>query len=191
MKPMHHIAGESVNPFQYGWLFLKIGAFAFGDTGPLLATVERELVDDRHVLTRNDITEALTYTKLLPGSTVVQIVAYLGYKLGGWSISALVTLAFILPAAFAMLILAAGYAAVATLPALSATITGLTAAVTGLLLATTYRLGEKNINGSVALGIAVVAFLLGMFLNVNAAFIVIAAGLIGIPLFAKATGEKQ
>jgi len=29
------------------------------------------------------VTEALTYTKLLPGSTVVQVVAYLGYKLSG------------------------------------------------------------------------------------------------------------
>jgi chromate transport protein ChrA len=55
--------------------------------------IERELIDRRGVLTREDVTEALTYTKLLPGSTVVQIVAYLAYRLGGWGGSALATVA--------------------------------------------------------------------------------------------------
>lgn len=65
------------------WIFLRIGAAAFGDTGPVLVLLEREFIEKRAVLTPEDITEALTYTKILPGSTVVQIVAYLGYKLGG------------------------------------------------------------------------------------------------------------
>src|SRR6266705_5238765 len=65
-----------------------------------------------------DVTEALIYTKLLPGSTGPQVVAYLGYKLGGWSGSAVATAAFVFPAALMMLVLAAAYAAVTTLPAL-------------------------------------------------------------------------
>ena len=68
-----------------GHIFLRIGATAFGGLGAALALVERELVAKRQWLTAADVTEALTYTKLLPGSTVVQVVAYLGYKLGGWS----------------------------------------------------------------------------------------------------------
>ncbi len=53
------------------WIFLRIGAAAFGDTGPVLVLLEREFIEKREVLTHEDITEALTYTKLLPGSTVV------------------------------------------------------------------------------------------------------------------------
>ena len=41
-----------------------------------------QLVGGWRVFTREDVTEALTYTKLLPGSTVLQMVSYLGYKLG-------------------------------------------------------------------------------------------------------------
>ncbi len=170
------------------WLFLRIGAAAFGDTGPVLALLEREFIEKRHVLSHEDITEALTYTKLLPGSTVVQIVAYLGYTLGGWGASAIATIAFVLPAALAMLLLAAGYVAVTALPHVQPAITGLTAAVVGMLIATLYRLGKKNITGPVGIGIAAVAFAVGAFLNINAALIVIAAGLIGIPLFSTAKG---
>ena len=80
-----------------GWMFLRIGATAFGGLGATLALIERELVTKRGILTPADVTEALTYTKLLPGSTGPQAIAYLGYKLGGWSGSALAMAAFLFP----------------------------------------------------------------------------------------------
>jgi chromate transport protein ChrA len=67
-----------------GWIFLRIGATAFGGLGTILPLIERELMTKRSMLTPAEVTEALTYTKLLPGSTGPQVVAYLGYRLGGW-----------------------------------------------------------------------------------------------------------
>ena len=163
--------------------FLGLGLRAFGGLGAVLALLTRDLVGRRAWLRETDVTDALTYTKLLPGSTVVQIVAYLGYRLGGWPASALATTMFVLPAAALMLALAAGYGTVAALPALAPTLTGLTAAVVGMLIATIYRLGKKNIDGPVALALAVAAFVVGVALNLNAALIVIAAGLLGVLLF--------
>ncbi len=171
-------------------VFLKIGATAFGDTGPVLASIERELVDGRGVLTRDDLTAALTYTKPLPGSTVVQIVAYLAYVIGGWGVSALCTAAFILPAAAAMVVFAAGYVAVSTLPGVQPVITGITAAAVGLLLASTYRLGKRNITGPLTAALALLAFVAGAVFNVNAALLVLAGGLLGIPLFTRADAKK-
>jgi chromate transporter len=110
---------------------------AFGGLGAALALIEHELVSKRRYLTGEDITAALTYTKLLPGSTVVQVVTYLGYLLGGWRVSTLITAAFVVPAALLMLVLAAAYVGVTALPALRPAVQGLTAAVVGVLLATT------------------------------------------------------
>ena len=174
-----------------GWVFLRIGALAFGGLGAALALVERELVDRRRWLTSADMTEALTYTKLLPGSTVVQVMAYLGYTLGGWPGSALATAAFVLPSAVVMLVLAALYVAATAVPALGPAVTGLTAAVVGVLLATTYRLGKANIKAPSTLGIAVAACVVGVWLGLNAALIVVAAGVLGILLFAIAPAPAQ
>jgi chromate transporter len=174
-----------------GWIFLRIGALAFGGLGAALALVERELVEQRRWLTPVDLTEALTYTKLLPGSTVVQVIAYLGYTLGGWPGSALATAAFILPSALAMLVLAALYVAATAVPALGPAITGLTATVVGLLLATTYRLGKATMKEPVTAGIAVAACVVGVWLGLNAALIVVAAGLLGILLFAIVPASEQ
>src|SRR5215212_3435898 len=106
-------AAAPLSPLSMGtlaWVFVRIGATAFGETE--LVMIERELVDRRRVLTHRDLTDALTYTKTLPGSTVVQIVAYLSYRLGGWPGSAVATIAYLVPSTIAMMALAAGYTTV-------------------------------------------------------------------------------
>ena len=141
-----------------GWVFLKIGLTAFGGLGAALALIERELVDRRRVLTKDQLTEALTFTKLLPGSTVVQVVSYVGYRLGGWFGSALATAAFVLPSAVGMTLLAVLYVAVSDVPVVGAALKGLAAAVVGLLVATTFRLGQSNVKETLTLVIAGAAF---------------------------------
>lgn len=168
------------------WEFMKIGALAFGETE--LAMIEQELVERRGVLTREDLTEALTYTKPLPGSTVVQIVAFLAYRLGGWTGSALATVAYLLPSALAMVALAAGYVAVSGLPLVRPAAEGLTGAAVGLLLATAWRLRKRSIDRRqplsvvLALGAVVAAGVLGL----SAALVVVAAGLIGVVAYTAA-----
>jgi chromate transporter len=144
--------------------------------------IERELVTKRGMLTPAEVTEALTYTKLLPGSTGPQAIAYLGYKLGGWSGSAIAMAAFIVPSALLMVLLAGAYVATTTLPAIGPAVNGLTAGVVGILLATTYRLGKPNIRNRLTWAIALMSFAVGAFVGISAAFIVVAAGLLGMIL---------
>lgn len=167
---------------KLGLTFLRIGAVAFGGLGASLALIERELVTRRQWLTAADVTEALTYTKLLPGSTGPQVVAYLGYKLGGWPGSAVATAAFLFPAALMMIVLAVAYVTVTDLPALHPAINGLISAIVGLLLAMTYRLGKANIDDRATLGIALASVVAGAVLGISAAVIVVAAGLLGVCL---------
>jgi chromate transporter len=161
-------------------IFLRIGAVAFGGIGTALALIDRELVSKRQWLTAADVTEALTYTKLLPGSTVVQVVSYVGYKLGGWSGSAVATAAFVLPSALLMLVLSAAYVAATGIPAFYPAVNGLTAVVVGILLATTYRLGKANIKEYFTLAIALVAVVAGAVFDIHAALITTVGGLLGV-----------
>lgn len=165
------------------WVFFRIGATAFGETE--LVMIERELVDRRRVLTHQDLTDALTYTKTLPGSTVVQIVAYLAYRLGGWPGSALATIVYLVPSTVAMMALAVGYIAVSGLPLVRPAAEGLTAAAVGLLAATAWRLSKRSINRKQPLSIvlAAAAIIAGGVFHVGAALVVVVAGLIGIAAY--------
>ena len=169
---------------EVAWEFLKMGATAIGDTAPLLAFIERDLVASRHVLTHDDVTEALTYTKLLPGSTAVQIVAYLGHKLGGWPGSAIATLCYLVPSAALMVLLAIGYATVqAAIPGMRYAVNGVTAAVVAILVATAIRFAQKAIDPKrpLLVAIAIVAVIAALA-GVNVAFLMVGAGLLGIAI---------
>lgn len=181
--PSEALVGELHPRLSIGalaWVFLRIGALAFGETE--LVMIERELVDRRRVLTHQDLTDALTYTKPLPGSTVVQIVAYLAYRLGGWPGSAVATIVYLVPSTIAMMALAAGYVALSGLPLVQPVAQGLTAAAVGLLLATAWRLSKRSITRRQPLSVvlAVGAIVVGGIFHISAALVVVVAGLIGI-----------
>src|SRR5438132_8663705 len=147
-------------------IFLRTGVLAFGGLGATLALIERELVERQKVLARAQITDALTYTKVLPGSTVVQVIAYLGWRVAGWTGSAIATTAFLLPSAVVMLLLTAGYAHIAAAPAMVSIRRGVLAVVVALLLVSMERLGRPFLVSPWKVILGVGAFLLVMVLNV-------------------------
>jgi chromate transporter len=165
---------------QLAGLFLRIGTVAFGGLGATLALLERELGQRRALLSEQEVAEALTYTKLLPGSTVVQVVAYLGWRLGGWQGSAVSTVCFLLPSALLMAGLAYGYSHVATLPAVVSIRRGVLTAVVALLVLTLYRLARPALTTLSAGALAGGAFVAVAIGQISVVWVVIAAGIIGL-----------
>lgn len=166
--------------FEITKSFLKLGAQGFGGQGALLVLLIRELVERRAWLSETDITEAFTYTKLLPGSTVVQVVAFLGWKLRGTSGVAAATIAFLLPSFFLMLAFAASYRYIAPLSGVAAALQGLTAAAVGLVVFAAWTLARKNIAGPAGVVVAVVVCVASVRFGINPAMLVIAAGGVGV-----------
>jgi len=172
-------------PFQLSEIaitncFLRIGLQSFGGLGAVLTLLTRNLTERRQWLTETDIAEALTYTKLLPGSTVVQVVAYLGWKLGGFSGAIAATTAFLLPAVLVMLSLGVCYRTLALTTGISSALAGLTAAVVGLLVLTIGTLGRKNITHWGGMLVALITLVASIQFNVNPAVLVVVAGLWGV-----------
>jgi chromate transporter len=172
-------------------VFLKLGATSFGGLGPSLAVIERELVDKRSILTAADVAEAVAATKLLPGSSLVQVTSFLGYRIAGWKGSAVATVTCLLPPATAMLGLAVVSESLPSHPAIGSAAQGLTAAVVGLLVATLCRFGRATIDGPTALGVGVGVFGLASVLKVPAAVLVVAAGLIGIVVLSAPEAKRE
>ncbi len=163
--------------------FFRIGWVGFGGLGSVLALIEEDLVKRQRALTAADLTEALTYTKLLPGSSVVQVVSYLGWRLGGWGGSAAATIAFVVPSFIVMLVLSVIYSQIITLPNVQSALRGLNSAVVGLLLVTSYRLGRSTIKNYLGLALAVVALALAVAAGFPLVSIVVGAGVLGIAAY--------
>lgn len=180
--PTHNSLEPRVTPrlLEMGRVFLVIGALAFGGQGGLLALLSRDLAEARGWIEESEIVEAFTYVQLLPGAVVVQVVAYLGYRLRGWRGTAIATTAFLLPSVIAMLALAAAYRRVATVPGVPAALHGLTSAVVGLIALAAYKQGRKTVKDALGVVIAIIVCVAAVGRHFNPAVLVVIAGMLGV-----------
>jgi chromate transporter len=166
-------------------LFLRIGLGSFGGLLTTMALVEREFVDRRRLLTQQDLTEAVTYTRLLPGSGGPLVISYLGFRLRGWPGSAIATACLLLPGVVMMVALAIGFVTLSVLPEMKRAISGLLAAVVGIQAVTMYRFGRKNVNDVITAAIFSIVLVFALATDVNPGILVIAAGLVGALVLVK------
>jgi len=160
--------------------FLRLGALAFGGLGGAIALINRDLVERRGWASSDDVRAALAFTKPLPGSTVVPVVAFLGWRLNRWPGALVASAAFLLPSTVLMIAGAALLTVVPSGPILQGALLGLQVAVVGLLASALFRL-SSDLPLARLRRLAVVAFGVGL-LSVNAALVVLAAGLVWLAI---------
>jgi chromate transporter len=172
--------------FALGWELLKLGAVAFGGLGSTLALLQRRLAEQLGWVQQAEVSEGLAFTRALPGSTGIQLVAYLGYRLRGWPGALVATVAYIAPATLMMMLAAAFSLALPDHPAVERALTGLQVGVVGLLAASMWRLARSEAKDNARLAVLLVCTVLGFF--VNAVLVIALAGSVGV--FAT-RGEKR
>lgn len=161
-----------------GLVFFKIGSVAFGGLGAALAIIQQETVEKRGWLTPGDLTDAIAFTKPLPGSTIVQVVAFLGWRLGRWPGALLAASVFLAPSLGLMVAAAIAVAALPDAPWVSGALVGLQLAVIGLLASAIWKLVRSKVKSRSRLMALSIAFAFGLI--VNAAVVVVLMGAVGV-----------
>src|SRR5918911_900990 len=82
---------------QFLLYFLKLGTFGFGGPIALAGYMQKELVEERRWISKQDYLEGLALAQLMPGPLAAQLAIYLGWVRAGVVGATLVRLAFVLP----------------------------------------------------------------------------------------------
>jgi chromate transporter len=126
------------------WAFTSLALQGFGGVLPV---AQRELVERRAWLTREEFAEALSIGQVLPGPNVVNMSLMIGDRFFGWR-GALCALAGILCAPLVIVLtLATLYAQIASTPMAAGAIRGMGAVAAGLIFAMAIKLAptlKKN-----------------------------------------------
>jgi chromate transporter len=132
--------GAAARPASPAELFWACNALALQGFGGVLAVAQRELVERKRWLSREEFVELLSISQILPGPNIVNLALALGYRYFGLR-GAFAGMAGLLT--FPLLIvlgLAALYSRFAQEPMLAAALRGMGAVAAGLLLATAAKL---------------------------------------------------
>jgi len=118
---------------DFGAYFLRLGALGFGGPIALVGYMQRDLVEARRWISKDDYTQGLALAQLAPGPLAAQLAIYLGWVRGGAWGAGLVGMAFVLPSFLMVVALAWLYLRFGGLPGMQAAFYGIGAAVIALI----------------------------------------------------------
>ena len=163
--------------------FLRLGATAFG--GPaMIAHIRALAVEKKRWIDERAARDGIALCQAIPGATAMQMSAYVGLRAGGLAGAAASFVGFGLPAFLLMTVLSALYVQSHELPAVVSAFSGLQVIVVAIVANATLTFGRGSLKTWRHLVNALAAA--AMFaMKMNPILVVLAAGLMGLVLYAK------
>jgi len=155
--------------------FFTLGVTAFGGPVAHLAIMQREAVEKRGWMSKNEFLDVIGLLNLIPGPNSTQMTMYFGFRHGGIPGMLVAGLSFIVPAAAITLVLAWVYVTYGALPEAQAVMWGIQPVVIGVIAAAMWRLVPQAI-GSWVSRIFFAAAILAALLGVSEFVIILGGG---------------
>jgi chromate transporter len=162
------------------WYFLRLGSIGFGGPVALCGQMERELVHERHWLSKDEMRDGIAVCQSLPGPLAIQVGIFISYLRGGFRGAWAGGWAFILPNFLIVCALGALYVHFSGLPILTAIFYGVSPAVIALILHSCYRLAKLGMEDWLQWGIAAGCFVVTVAAQAEVAILFLASGLVGV-----------
>src|SRR5688572_7184912 len=140
-----------VGLWQFYAYFLHLGTTGFGGPIALAGFMQRDLVDERHWISRQDYLDGLALAQLAPGPLAAQLAMYLGYVRAGILGATIVSVCFILPSFLMVWALSVAYVRFDGLSWMQALFYGIGAAVIGIIARSAHKLTRLTLGTSILL----------------------------------------
>ena len=125
---------------QLFWTYLKIGTFTIGGGYVMLSMIEREIVDRKGWIDREEFMNMIALAQAAPGLIAVNSAIFIGWRIGGWRGVIATVLGAVLPSFLIILAIAMVFQSYKDLPAVEAVFKGIRPAVVALIAAPLCRM---------------------------------------------------
>jgi chromate transporter len=136
---------EPVRLRRLVYYFLRLGTLGFGGPIALAGYMQRDLVERRRWLSKEDYVRGLALAQLAPGPLAAQLAIYLGWVRARVLGATLVAFAFIVPSFVMVLALAVAYVELGGLPWMQALFYGIGAAVIAIIARSVQKLTKLTL----------------------------------------------
>ncbi len=167
-------------PASTGELFFTFNRLALQGFGGVLAVAQRELVERKGWLTRDEFVEMLSLSQVLPGPNVVNLALMFGDRFFGLRGAAAAVGGMLLVPLFIVLALTAAYSEFSRFAVVSGALRGMGAVAAGLIIATAARLirtlGTNRLGLPLAIAFAALTFVAVGLLRWPLIWVILALG---------------
>ena len=159
--------------------FLGLGAFGFGGPIALAGYMQRDLVEERRWIAKDDYLEGLALAQLAPGPLAAQLAIYIGWVRGRLLGATLVGVAFVIPSFVMVFALSMLYVHTGGLPWMAGAFYGVGAAVIAIIARSAFKLVKLTLaRDPIAWTIFVVNAVVTAWTETEIVWLVVASGLI-------------
>lgn len=176
--------------YELFWSFFKIGTFTIGGGYAMIPLMEKELVDRRQWLGREEFMDILAVSQALPGVFAVNMATSVGYRLCGYTGAAASIVGNILMPVLIILGFATCFRFLRDNPIFEAVFKGIRPAVVALIAAPVFNMAKTAKVSWRNFWIPVVAAVLIYLLGVSPMWIVLAA-IIGGLVYGRLKNGKE
>lgn len=163
--------------------YLRLGTLGFGGPVALCGQMEKELVQERKWLTKEEMREGIAVCQSMPGPLAIQVGIYISYLRGGFWGAWAGGWAFILPNFVIVATLGALYTYFGGLSPVTAIFYGVAPAVIALILSSCYSLAKLGMEDWLQWIIAAVCFVVTVVMQAEVALLFIVSGIAGIAYY--------
>lgn len=160
--------------------FFKIGAFTIGGGLAMLPLIEREIVEKKKYISKEEIVDAFAVSQSLPGVIAINSGIYIGYRIAGIAGAFVTAFGVILPSFITILVIAMLFDTVSGNVYVDRALTGVKAGVAGVIAVTVVRLGKSVIKDPFAIVLAVLAFILTAWFGVGIVIVIAGGAVAGL-----------
>ena len=162
--------------------FAKIGVFTFGGGYAMIPLIEREVSDNKHWISHEDILDVIAIAESTPGPIAINAATFIGRKTAGTKGAACATLGVVLPSFLIIVAISYVLEAFQRLKAVRYAFWGIRAGVLALILKALWSMFRQCKKNWLSIGLMILAFVSVAFFKINAIIAILICGILGVTL---------
>lgn len=160
--------------------FFKLGAFTFGGGYAMLPLLQKEIVENKHWATEEELMDYFAVGQCTPGIIAVNTATFIGYYKKGILGGTIATLGIVAPSIIIILIIASVLQNFADIEIVQHGLAGIRIAVCVLVLNAVLKMAKSGIKDKIGILIFIVALILTYFSVLSTVWVVILSGAFGV-----------
>jgi len=164
-------------------IFFKIGLFTFGGGYAMIPLIEREIVEKKKWIEREEITDIFAVSESIPGAIAINSATFIGYKISGRKGALAAALGVMLPSFIVIAVIAAFFSQFGNNPIIKSVFAGIRPAVVALIIFAAYKVGKTSIKDKTGLIIAFAGLLLVVAFRIHAIVAIIMGAVFGLTVY--------